>query len=1549
MFVVLRRAGSVSAARLVVSIAAVCLAGVVALCWVSSAWAAAGAVVPSDPTALGGPALGADIASERTVFTRTYRRADGSKLLRAFTTPVNFRDASGKLQQIDTTLRAGAAGALVNRAGGGSLQLPKTLADPVVVGDAEQWVSFALAGAAGALLAVDGSAANYRDALPGVDAGYQALGDGVKETLSLTSRSAASSFRFALRHSAGLTPVLRGSGEVELRDAQGESVFVVPAPTVQEAGQRAPTSSHVAYALSADKATLTVEVDPEWLGSAALPVKVDPSVHFGTQTACNLVSGDQAGVSACGGSTLQVGFDGTHLKRAAFQFPGLQSRLAPTSIISARLAVGMVGQTNTSAAPFVKVTGLGHQLASGATWNTYNGVNAWSTPGGDVPAAASDRVATQTSRLLNSYAGGFVSFDISALAERWTRSDADNLGFELSAVDETAGNVVSLVGPGSVGGNTPSIEVVFRDLAGSQGDQTYETIPVTDRSQITVNQAKGSYKLDTKQFDLPGVNGFDLSLGLTWNNETLGADAGFGTAWTPNINGAQTTLDYTWYDGTKVLYADGGAVYRFDRDSANDVGATEHYVTPPGIEADMTYDGSADQTAITFRKTGVKWIYANSDGYEQRLIEIRGPHADLAGTSNVDRIRFSYRTDDPHKVDHITDTFGRQLAFHYDVNLALDKITDASGRHWDYTHTQQTAAAGYSFDRLDAITDPDGKTLSFTYPAASSDNYDKLSRVTDPRGNPVDLIAAGDGRAGQIIRRGATTATDVTWNFDRQPAAGVGHACAGTGLTRSVETDPRGYVSTFCANTRGQIVEAYDQKNRKTTNTYNARANVTNFTGLAGTANPAASTFSYNSTTGNQTGGTQPAGEQFSIGYCGDSGQATCSSSDTLSQYRPTVSTDPQGTKTLFGYTTGTGDLTTVRDGQSPARSQATFTYNPDGTVATSVQAVAVGSRTGSTPNTVTSATTSYNYDASHQLTSVVYPSDPNATGGKLRGDDVFTYDSLSRVKTAKDGRGTIQTFTYDGEDRTTRIDYSDGSWITFAYDANGNTTGRSDSAAKTSSYTYDRLNRRLTEAFPGSVNNSYTYDNNGNIKTLTDAAGTTTYSYDEINRVSSIVAPTATTGTDTVSYAYSDNSGVADGPYQQLITFPGGMKQESDSNLSGNLTSQIIKNPSGTALKSLLYAYKTGTNPQRALVQSLKDVQAGTTTLYTYSNTTEDVGHLIRARTQNTSSSALVEQYDYDYDPAGNRTSKRHTNSSNTVDATATYAYNQANQLCWTAPNPVADVATGVKAGCYSYAANATPTGGTLYSTDLAGNQTTGGTGIGTLAYDSHNRLSSIAGTSLSSLTAGNGELVGFGTTSYANTLLGLDRQIPSSGSATSYTRSPNGTAIAQRTTTAKQFLFTDRLGSTIGVADSGGSTLVKSYSYDPDGNSTTTGTGTATDLRFAGGHTLPSGLIHYGARYYNPTQARWTQPDPLRQLGDLTQGDSYSYAGGNAINYTDLTGTNIFGDALETIGAVAGTALTCGTAASGVTAGACVAGLVVVSGSVANLSDEIAKERDR
>lgn len=291
--------------------------------------------------------------------------------------------------------------------------------------------------------------------------------------------------------------------------------------------------------------------------------------------------------------------------------------------------------------------------------------------------------------------------------------------------------------------------------------------------------------------------------------------------------------------------------------------------------------------------------------------------------------------------------------------------------------------------------------------------------------------------------------------------------------------------------------------------------------------------------------------------------------------------------------------------------------------------------------------------------------------------------------------------------------------------------------------------------------------------------------------------------------------------------------------------------------------------------MQSRTEQPANLTTSYSYA-TANDVQRLIGATVKN-GSGATVESWAYEFDAAGNRTKR--TLTAGTTTTTTGYGYNQANQLCWT----VNAAPTGTCA--------TPPTGASSYAYDANGNQTTG-----SLGYDALSRATSMAGSTLGYLTPGNQELVAYGTTNYQNNLLGLSRQIPSSGSAVSYVRQPDGTPVAQRTSTTKQHLFGDRLGSPTAVADTNTNSLTRSYAYDPDGQRTTattgTGSGAGTDLALAGGHTLPNGLIHFSARYYNPGTARWTQPDPLRQVASLQQANRYGYVGGDPINRTDVGG---------------------------------------------------------
>jgi RHS repeat-associated protein len=406
-------------------------------------------------------------------------------------------------------------------------------------------------------------------------------------------------------------------------------------------------------------------------------------------------------------------------------------------------------------------------------------------------------------------------------------------------------------------------------------------------------------------------------------------------------------------------------------------------------------------------------------------------------------------------------------------------------------------------------------------------------------------------------------------------------------------------------------------------------------------------------------------------------------------------------------------------------------------------------------------------------------------------------------------------------------------------------------------------------------------YDRSSNLATLTDPSGTVDYGYDDIDRVTSIVAPAATgSGTDTVTYAYADTPTPADPTTKVTATYPGGATQRIDRNASGRPTAIVAKNSGGTVLSSRTYAYTDASSTKRALIQSVTDEALAKTT-YTYKDATagEDVGRLLKARTE-TSGGALIEEFAYLYDEAGNRT--RITRSIPSLTLVSTFAYNQANQLCWR------------RSGIWSNPCGSPPPSTVPFSYDGAGNQVAGDQGTQSMSFDQLGRVSAIGGTAVQSFGASNNELKSHGSSSFHNTLLGLSRQVDGAN-VTSIVRHPEtGLPVSEVQGGVKRFFVQDAIGSTTATlnAASGGS-LARRFTYTPDGDDTFTGSGPVTNQRFAGGHRLlNTKLYHFGARYYDLFNARWTQLDPLNQVGELREANRYVYAGGDPVNLIDLTG---------------------------------------------------------
>jgi len=254
-----------------------------------------------------------------------------------------------------------------------------------------------------------------------------------------------------------------------------------------------------------------------------------------------------------------------------------------------------------------------------------------------------------------------------------------------------------------------------------------------------------------------------------------------------------------------------------------------------------------------------------------------------------------------------------------------------------------------------------------------------------------------------------------------------------------------------------------------------------------------------------------------------------------------------------------------------------------------------------------------------------------------------------------------------------------------------------------------------------------------------------------------------------------------------------------------------------------------------------------------------------------------------YTYDPAG-RIATRSGSLFKSVLPTATTAtavYNADNQL--TSWNGVAT----------SYDLNGNLTGdGTHSFTWDARNRMTGITGVASFVYDGVGRRLSVTQGATTTAMLYDGydpvqEQSPIGTAS-ANLQIGL-------GTDERFSRSVSGSA---------SYFLTDLLGSTVGIANSAGTTVTTTYAYDPYGVTTTAGSANTSPYKFTGRQDDGTGLYYFRARYYNPAWGRFISEDPVGLAGGI---DLYAYANGNPVLSIDPWGlsTQLSGGVGGTIGA--------------------------------------------
>ncbi len=650
-----------------------------------------------------------EVVSLRTATSRTYQQA-GQSVADIYPSAVNYQDTQGAWQPIDNILVASSVSgyAYQNAANRYSVLFPQSLGiSPIKVQLGSSWVSFSLMGAT-ASGTVSGNSIAY--ALPGATLTFTALGDELKESLSLAGPTSPSTYSFAVQFSPDLIAGSNAQGGIDFQGNGGRPVFSFAPPFMQDSAALPVFSRAVSLGLAktGDGITVTLAADPSWLADPArvYPVTVDPTVDLNPSPDCFIEGNAGRDSNYCGNTELYAGLGtGSTPNRSLLKFCVQGCLPAGVSLQSASLVMDLVSESTTTPLA-LSFEALTRSWTSSLTWDKYDGTNPWTTPGGDY---------TTTDAGSNTLGGGLgiTTTDLTSLVRDWLSGTLANDGLIVKEPTETVNILLGFDATGT--SSNPYLEVTYvRAGGGVLPWYTSVSSKLSDHLGLSVNVANGDLVVQQSDVTMPGV-GLPLQIDQTNNRGGLGGGE-LGAGWTID------PLD-------EFLAVHQGGAVDFFGPSSYDVSFTpagSGYTSPPGLDATLVHHGDGTYT-ITFDATG--------------LVDDFNANGSL--TKEVDRSgnAISVNRDSKNVATSITDTQGHTTTIAYSPSNPGDiaTITDPAGRTYQYGYNP----SGY----LSTYTDPDQKTTTYSYSTSGV-----LQQITDPLGNETTVSYNGSGSVAGVTR-----------------------------------------------------------------------------------------------------------------------------------------------------------------------------------------------------------------------------------------------------------------------------------------------------------------------------------------------------------------------------------------------------------------------------------------------------------------------------------------------------------------------------------------------------------------------------------------------------------------------------------------------------------------------------------------------------------------------------------------------------------------------------------------------------------------------------
>jgi RHS repeat-associated protein len=294
------------------------------------------------------------VASKSSATSDYYQNADGTFTRKLSATPINYQDASGAWQPIQTSLVGATGGRWAEKANSLSVSFAGRSSDAALAQVAlpgSESFGYALSGAAPVAGAVSGSTITYAGVQPATDLSLETTATGLRENLTLHSAAAGNTWTFPL-HLNGMTAKQAADGSIQLVDAAGTTVGEIPAGYAYDSRinpvSGEPQSTHaIAYTLQAAPGggqQLVVTLDKAWLDDPArqFPVTLDPSTTLSVGNISTYVETTAADVGDHSMEpTIRIGSwnSGTNEANAFLRFPNGGLDYSGTTVTAASLSL----------------------------------------------------------------------------------------------------------------------------------------------------------------------------------------------------------------------------------------------------------------------------------------------------------------------------------------------------------------------------------------------------------------------------------------------------------------------------------------------------------------------------------------------------------------------------------------------------------------------------------------------------------------------------------------------------------------------------------------------------------------------------------------------------------------------------------------------------------------------------------------------------------------------------------------------------------------------------------------------------------------------------------------------------------------------------------------------------------------------------------------------------------------------------------------------------------------------------------------------------------